>query len=378
MTSAVPRLGCTRGLARSSKQHPKSRPRAPSSAPDPACLAFAVLVPANAEPWPPPAPSQPHAAPRALHHACEPRPRAPHRARAASFALTRWQLRSRSYLALIKTIPGWKEPKGRFPRRTGLAWVCGMDAVPALPTARGPPLPSPAGRRRLLLSPGLFLAPVKRERQRGAGRQSAGRCRAAPGGTGQEGAGGPFGHPPAPAPPSPAGWGRAPGSPQPREGNNEPGALTPRSLTSAPPPRQPHHRGSRSPSGTLEADVCLSSSPAWLVLMAHPPPRRARPTREPSTSCLPGPRAASQVHGAAGGAEHPPQRARATGDKNTRGEASWGEGAIFEPIVSASLSQRFQLPHGRAKAAATTLVTKVPDVPVPVLARHTVVADPLP
>lgn len=85
-------------------------------------------------------------------------------------------------------------------------------------------------------------------------------------------------------------------------GNNEPGALTPRSLTSALLPRQPQPRGSCSPSGALEAGVCLSSSPAWLVLMAHPPPLRARPTREPSTSCLPGPRAASQVHGAAGGA----------------------------------------------------------------------------
>lgn len=119
-----------------SKHHPKSQPRAPSSAPSPACLVFA-------EPWPPPAPSQPHAAPRALHHAREPRPRAPHRARAASFALARWQLRSRSYLALIKTIPGWKEPKGRFPcrRPTARGWRGFAGWMPS------PPCPPRAAHR---------------------------------------------------------------------------------------------------------------------------------------------------------------------------------------------------------------------------------------
>lgn len=103
----------------------------------------------------------------------------PCRTHAAGPALARSQLQSRSYLALIKNIPRWKEPKGCFfPAAPGWRGFEGCRPRPAKCTAH----------RRLRPQPdcgssaprGLFLAPVKKEKQGAGGRQRAGRCPAGP------------------------------------------------------------------------------------------------------------------------------------------------------------------------------------------------------
>lgn len=76
-------------------------------------------------------------------------------------ALARSQLQSRSYLTLIKNIPGWKEPKGHFlPAAPGWRGSEGCRSRPAQCAAHRRLRPRPDRGSSAPWS--LFLAPVKR------------------------------------------------------------------------------------------------------------------------------------------------------------------------------------------------------------------------
>ncbi|XP_055668211.1 uncharacterized protein LOC114011294 [Falco peregrinus] len=180
------RCGCTQELAPLIRASPKVSPVLPSQ-PAWGLATFALLSPASNSAtatgsFPSPTPRDPslaehlqHLFPQAMHPACE-QPMSQPR---ASPALAQLQLQSRSYLVLIKNIPHWKEPKGRFlPAAPGWRGFEGCHPHPAKHAAHCCLRPWPGCSRAAPW--GLFLVPVKKERQSTGGRQRAGRCPAGP------------------------------------------------------------------------------------------------------------------------------------------------------------------------------------------------------
>lgn len=184
---------------------------------------------------------------------------------------------------LIKNIPR-KEPKG-----------CFLPAAPGWHGFEGCcPHPTKSTAHRSSGPQGLFLAPAKKDWEGAGGRQHAGRC-LDPGAMMASSSSWCPSHPPpallASVPLREGDRRLAPS--QPRWGTIR-GTLTPR----RPDVSRHHHRHHRQPwpgapvrpwlGPRWKPPVCLSSSPALLVLMAHPPPPHRVPgsSHEPATSCL--------------------------------------------------------------------------------------------
>lgn len=169
---------------------PTSQPHAASSAlsqPAQGCATFASLSPVNNStvvtssfPSPMPRDRSPAEHPQqVLSEPCTLRASSPCRTHTTSPALAQLQLQSRSYLALIKNIPHLKEPKGCF-LSTALSWrgFEGCRPHPAKYAGHHRLRPRPDGGHSA--TQGLFLVPVKKERQGAGGRQCAARYPAGP------------------------------------------------------------------------------------------------------------------------------------------------------------------------------------------------------